>query len=150
MCDLIREFGAQFYYIDEMEFSTHSATRLLLSDQDYSSLDVVDFGEYGSPLQRHRWKHAVECRSETYGSEHPHDLEVAIQVNNDDCQWLYDNCEFESNDHSEANTKVGKKYDSTVCHRHNLFGRWCPSAHTKNRANNLINRYYPDLVDDEG
>lgn len=151
MCNLIPEFGDQFYYLDQMDFSTHTSTRLLLSDNDYGFLDVVDLKEYGSPLRRRRWEHAVMCRSETYECDLPHVLEVAIEVNDRECKWLYNNCKVESNNHSMANVSYNtgndNAYQSDVCHRHNFFGRECPTPFSKKYAKGILKSYYADLID---
>lgn len=150
MCRLLSRFGSSFYYLDSLEYKTHIATRVLLSDQDYDCFDYVDFRKHGSPLKRKKWRSVVSCYSEKYGYNHPHEVEIGIEVDKDDCKWLFNNCSVESNDHSEANTKsTGRRYVPHVCHRYNLFGKKCPYALTEYDAQRKIEEYFPDLLDDD-
>ncbi|XP_018021690.1 uncharacterized protein LOC108677898 [Hyalella azteca] len=131
MSDLLRSFSFNFYYIDRIEFDTHTSTRVLFTEKNYDNVfETIDFKEYGSPLKRSRWRHAIQCES-GYSDYHSHKVEIAIEANREDRDWLYESCDLVANNHSCANiltfSNNRARYDPHVCHRYNLFGRPCPS-----------------------
>lgn len=150
MKDVVDRFGSRFYYIDQLEFKTHSATRILLSNKDHDQLEEVDFSEQGSPLKRRRWRHVAKCDSE-HSSVHPHEVEIGIEVNKDDCRWLYSACSVEGSNHSCANSLAGrsKQFKNHVCHRFNTFGMKCPYSFEEDYAQTYLEERFPDLFDDE-
>ena len=104
----------------------------------------IDVHKYGSPIQRGRWRYARSCR-DYEGRMVPHELEIAIEVNKRDCEWLYDNCFYDVNDHSWANTMWRNRFRSDTCHKYNHFGKPCPFPLNIKEAILTAHNWYPDL-----
>ena len=151
MMKIVNYFDSNMYYIDSLEYKTHTATRVLLTDKDYdNTLKTVDLYEEGSPLKRHRWRHASTCYSK-YSPVHPHEVEVAIEVDKEDCRWLYEECDVEVNNHSCANMKKPgtNSYNPHQCHRFNTFGMKCPYDYDEFSAHVVFRSHYPDLIESD-
>ncbi|XP_018021689.1 uncharacterized protein LOC108677896 [Hyalella azteca] len=145
MCELNARFSFNFYYIDRIEFATHTSTRVLFTEHDYDNVfEVVDFKEYGSPLKRSRWRHAIQCES-GHSYEHDHRVEIAIEADKENRDWLFRNCKLIANNHSSANTPTHSKkrpYEKSYCHRHNFFGDHCPSDFSTKQTRKLVLSQY--------
>ena len=148
MMRIVNHFGSKMYYIDSFVYKTHTATRLLLTKRDYDyTFKPVDLYEEGSPLKRHRWRHASTCYSK-YSPVHPHEVEVAIEVDIEDCRWLYRECKVAVNNHICANTKKPRtnSFRPHQCHRFNYFGVECPFDYDEFSAGVVLRSHYPELV----
>lgn len=141
--ELIQRFGPNFYYIDKQEFETHTASRVVLSKKS-PTLTKVDLNLEGSPIKKvySRWFGAMTCKSSIYDKMVPHKLEVAIEVDPEDCEWIYKRAKVEPNNHDLANTKIG--FGSRTCHRENTFGRTCSFAVSREEMRKKLEEECPD------
>ena len=140
-------FQPHFYYIDSIDTETHLSTRLLLTSFDYDDcLEEVDLKEEGSPLKRGRWRYAESCVDDD-GQIIDHELEIAIEVDAEDCKWLYDNCYIGVNNHGLANKTKRGYFQNHICHKFNNFGVPCDFALGVAKARKCVADWYPDLFD---
>ena len=147
MNQLCYKFGTNFFYIDKQELSTHTATRLVLaSSETLNGFNRVDLHEVGSPLQFDwgSWKYVSQCES-AYGLL-PHELEIGIQADEEECKWLYQNCSVEGNDHSDVNKFDICRFEPHKCHRYNTFSKTCPFPLNKTAADEKLKTYRSETV----
>jgi len=145
MKDLLSKYNFQAYYIDTIETNKHISSRILLSNFDNAAdLEEIDWFEKDSfsPILRNPFNHAVECY-DSNGDFKEHELEVAIEVDDEMCEWLYFNCDIEANNHQCANDRDTKRrYYDDVCHRFNSSGEYCPFKYNLKQARRVLNRTF--------
>ncbi|CAL4059345.1 unnamed protein product, partial [Meganyctiphanes norvegica] len=67
----------------------------------------------------------------TQYTQKKHEVEFLIEATEEECSWLYQNCECRPVDHSEANTRFEDgRYLLRVCHKYNTIrGETCPTPY---------------------
>ncbi|XP_018008269.1 uncharacterized protein LOC108665969 [Hyalella azteca] len=124
MYDIVSRFGENFYEVDEMSFSDRRCVRVLLAKTAPLTRSRIDTSSSDASIYKMSyWSYAF--KKESCGV--PNELEIAIEVDDADCRWLYTRCKMEPNNHSLANTQ-GFGRHTNVCQRHNHFSRNCPYA----------------------
>lgn len=102
--DVIRKFGSNMYLVDQAIYQRRSYTRVVITSSNYDGkLSRVDFYDEGSPLiiSGARFEHVHQCmNAAAIGS---HELQIAIEVDEAGCQWLFQHCQASGNDHSQVN-----------------------------------------------
>lgn len=143
--DIMRRFSkVNYYFIDRIETDTHVASRVLITDYEYD-LEVVDLFEDGSPLMKKPWQYLIECM-DSDGDILDHVVEMAFEVTQEDCEWLWDICDIQANDHSRANSVDGHgNYHADNCHKYNNFGKKCPFQRSRHSMNNFLKKKCPGL-----
>ena len=127
-------FQPNFYYIDALYAESRIATRILMTRFDYDHMEPVNFWSDGSPIRKKSWRHADYCFYD--GNWVNHELEIAIEVDREDCEWLYENTKMYANNHCLANKKrdANGQFKSGVCHQYNTFGRFCRLSLNQHKA----------------
>ncbi|KAF2358317.1 hypothetical protein FHG87_010934, partial [Trinorchestia longiramus] len=125
MYDVVDRFGENFYEIDSMSFTGRRCKRILLAKQPYDNLVRVQTSNSDAELKKEcfgRWWY-----KKLYCGFISNELELAIEVDTSDCEWLFKKCTQKANNHSLANSQgLGRHTD--VCQRFNHFGQICPFA----------------------
>lgn len=150
MKDVVDRFGKELYYIDRLHLQTHTTTRLLLTPYTYNHLRKVKLEREGSPVNHKRWRHAVshDTNCNGYPLTHPHEVDIAIEVDGDDCSWLYEHCDVEANNHSLANNKTNGRDQKDVCFLYNTVQKQrCCRDYDEFRARKYLARNFPELKD---
>ena len=142
---LLKRFGNHFFYLDQSLFASHTCTRLFLpKDPGISSLNYVDIFSDESILRQvgDKWQHVSKWQGSSL-----HELELAIEVNSDDCSWLYHQCILEPTEHSLANSKRLSffRYDSQICHHYNNYNLHCPNDYSRNEAKSILREEFQEI-----
>ncbi|XP_018008272.1 uncharacterized protein LOC108665973 [Hyalella azteca] len=146
---------ANMYYVDQIKFSQHMVTRILLTRHSYSHLKSVNTSAEGSPLKAMNarygtprdWQHATSCHVD--GRMKPHELEIAFNPSGNDSSWLFRKCRISANNHSKANTAsyIGT-YADHVCHRFNTFRCQCPHSLDDETSVRIVRSWVKSLEKD--
>ena len=134
MQKLMLYFQPNFYYIDALYAESRIATRILMTRLVYDHMEPVNLWSDGSPIRKKSWRHADYCFYD--GNWVNHELEIAIEVDREDCEWLYENTKMYANNHCLANKKrdANGQFKSGVCHQYNTFGRFCRLSLNQHKA----------------
>ena len=130
------------YYLNKFEFENRILTRIILSKK-VLNLAEIDLTDGSAPIQIEdfTYKHAIEGSSTPHSGIKKHILEIGLDVDNDDCTWLYDRSTISTNDHSLANQRedmFGEQESFNSCHEYDTFLSKCPFPLSKKEADNFI------------
>ncbi|XP_018024717.1 uncharacterized protein LOC108680417 isoform X1 [Hyalella azteca] len=102
---VLQKLGPNLYLIDQAIYNTRSFTRVVLTKNNYDGiLPRLNLDSSGSPMITSLlgFYHASQCMNRA-GAVGPHELQIAIEVDDADARWLYRECCVAANNHSEAN-----------------------------------------------
>ncbi|XP_018027295.1 uncharacterized protein LOC108682609 [Hyalella azteca] len=145
-----QKLGPNLYLIDQAIYNSRSYTRVVLTANNYDGmLTRVDLDSEGSPMIKSwsGYRHASHCMNKL--QQGPHELQIAIEVDDDDARWLYLNCQPASNNHSLANVpsngkharwdRQKSKFKSYKCFKFNTAQNIeCPYNWTQSYSEQLI------------
>ncbi|XP_018007819.1 uncharacterized protein LOC108665562 [Hyalella azteca] len=158
---VLQKLGPNLYLIDQAIYNARSYTRVVFTKNNYDSmLKKVDLDSEDSPMTK-SWsgfRHASHCMNKVRWG--PHELQIAIEVDDAIVRWLYNNCKAVANNHSLANTpsdgehtrRDGKesKFQSYKCFKFNTAqNRECPYQWTlgecKVNIKSLLPTVHPEI-----
>ena len=145
MNDVASRFKYTYYYLDKIEFENRISTRIILSKKALN-LTEIDMKNGSAPIkiEDFSYKYAIRGASTTYSAVKKHILEIGVDVDDDDCKWLYNRATISTNDHSRANHPGGMFGDrELLCHKYNTFSNTCPYPLSKDEADKLIRKMDP-------
>jgi len=101
---ILKRFGSEFYFIDTKYNSDYTRSRIYLSRSANgipNRYPHYDFLKKFSPLYfDSTLQSAVACIDSRVGNYTPHELMVGIEVNDQDCAWLFSQCTVSPQNHS--------------------------------------------------
>ncbi|XP_018024719.1 uncharacterized protein LOC108680417 isoform X2 [Hyalella azteca] len=136
---VLKNFGPNLYLLDQAIFNRRSFTRVVLTRDKYDELTEVDLHSEGSPLLKSEsgYSHATECMNRV--NQGPHELQIAIEVDEDDMKPFFYDFKICSNNHSEANSiykgpdadEAYSTFESFKCYKYNTkLKKKCPYQYT--------------------
>ncbi|KAF2366995.1 hypothetical protein FHG87_002269 [Trinorchestia longiramus] len=134
---VLQKLGPRIYLLDQAIYHSTSYTRVVLTNRNYDKkFEKVDLNSDNSALikSRKRFRYAKSClnNAQNHG---PHELQIAIEIDESSARWLLYNCRLVANDHSQANTpfpgtkdkrKRRIEFDSFKCFKFNTQNNTCP------------------------
>ncbi|XP_018024614.1 uncharacterized protein LOC108680321 [Hyalella azteca] len=147
---VLHKLGPNLYLIDQAIYNSRSYTRVVFTANNYDgTLKKVDLDSNDSPMTK-SWsgfRYASYCKNKV--KRGPHELQIAIEVDDADIKWLYLNCRAVANNHSDANTpsygehrrRDGKEsnFQSYKCFKFNTAqNRECPYQWTQDECEEKI------------
>ena len=148
--NVLDNFGCRLYFIDQTFYSGRSYTRLLLTKKNYDrTFAKVDLDLHGSALlkQFDEYLHVTRCSCKQRSGSHK--LQIGIEADRRDGEWLFANCSLFSNDHSKANSFIAsriprnrvsaKRYESFACFLYNtMLKKECPNRYSITETEELL------------
>ncbi|KAK8739621.1 hypothetical protein OTU49_003431 [Cherax quadricarinatus] len=144
--DLLLKHWKHCFLVELMSAPTHTATRLLLTNTDYSSvLTKYDPNTKEGPWLKASFGHLelTDClRYNNIGyNKHGHTLEFMIEVTPFGQRKILEMCEISFRNHSEATNKTLPH----VCHRFQNMANPCPSPFTSSICSRIFFREHSRL-----
>ena len=100
---LLREMGPHLYLIDQAIYNTRSYTRILLTNRIHHDLEPLDL-QYGCVIFYDYVNYCHIAKAMCLVKSGPHEVQVAIECNNQRAKRMFELCSVQPNNHSQANT----------------------------------------------
>lgn len=144
---LLLERWRHYYLVEMMTAPTHSTTRILITNKDFSKvLPVYDPYCDGGPWKVNKNGHSEITDCHRYNNKgynrHGHTLEFMLDVTAYGQKKLLEECEISFRNHSEAWDRTRRH----VCHRFQKSSDQCPTPVTTANASRMFFQKHQELA----
>ena len=137
---LLKEMGQHLYLIDQAIYNTRSYTRILLTNRRFHDLEPLDL-RYGSVIFFDSEEYCHIAKAMCLVKSGPHEVQVAIECDNQRAKRMFELCSVQPNNHSQANILIRNPriqmngtvniFEKFKCFKYNTsMNEYCPDNHS--------------------